>query len=122
VGTSLFMDGNATPSQAVVQGGGHGFRLSAQAIKNEVYRAGPVLNTLLRYTQALIAQVAQTALCNRFHSIDQQLCRRLLLGLDRSLSDELLMTQELVAKPAGRAPRRRDRRGPQAATGRRHSV
>ncbi len=101
VGISLFMGGNATPSRAVVQSAGRGYRLRAQAVKDEVQRAGPVLHTLLRYTQALIAQVAQTALCNRYHTIDQQLCRRLLVGLDRLPSDELLMTQELVASLLG---------------------
>ena len=101
VGLSLFMGGNATPGRAVVQSAGHGYRLRAQAVREELDCTGPVLRTLLRYTHALIAQVAQTALCNRFHSIDQQLCRRLLLGLDRSPSDELLMTQELVASLLG---------------------
>lgn len=101
VGISLFMGGNATPGRAVVQSAGQGYRLRAQAVREEVDCTGPVLRTLLRYTHALIAQVAQTALCNRFHSIDQQLCRRLLLGLDRSPSDELLMTQELVASLLG---------------------
>ena len=97
VGISSFMGGHGTPSRVVVQSAGQGYRLRAQVVKDEVERAGPVLHTLLRYTQALIAQVAQTALCNRYHSIDQQLCRRLLLGLDRLPSDELQMTQELVA-------------------------
>lgn len=97
VGLSLFMGGNATPGRAVVQSAGQGYRLRAQAVREEVDRTGAVLRTLLRYTHALIAQVAQTALCNRYHSIDQQLCRRLLLGLDRLPSDELQMTQELAA-------------------------
>jgi CRP-like cAMP-binding protein len=101
VGISLFMGGNATPSRAVVQSGGQGYRLRAQVVKNEVDRASPLLFMLLRYTQAMIAQVAQTAMCNRYHSIDQQLCRRLLLGLDRSPSDELAMTQELLASLLG---------------------
>jgi len=101
VGISLFMGGNGTPSRAVVQSAGRGYRLRAQAVKEAVERGGVVLHTLLRYTQALIAQVAQTAVCNRYHSIDQQLCRRLLLGLDRVPSDELLMTQELVASLLG---------------------
>jgi CRP-like cAMP-binding protein len=101
VGISLFMGGNATPSLAVVQSAGQGYRLRAQAVRNEFNRAGPVLSMLLRYTQAMIAQVAQTALCNRYHSIDQQLCRRLLLGLDRSPSQDLRMTQELVASLLG---------------------
>jgi CRP-like cAMP-binding protein len=101
VGMSLFMGGNATPGQAVVQSSGSAWRLNAQVLKDEVNRAGPALHTLLRYTQALIAQVAQTAACNRHHSIDQQLCRRLLLGLDRADSDELVMTQEAVAQMLG---------------------
>ena len=101
VGISLFMGGNATPSEAVVQSAGLGYRLSAQAVDDEVRRAGPVLGTLLRYTQAMIAQVAQTAMCNRYHSIDQQLARRLLVGLDRSPSDDLAMTQEGVANLLG---------------------
>jgi CRP-like cAMP-binding protein len=101
VGISLFMGGNATPGRAVVQSAGQGYRLHARSVKNEVERAGPALSMLLRYTQAMIAQVAQTAICNRFHSIEQQLCRRLLLGLDRSPSDELVMTQELAASLLG---------------------
>lgn len=101
VGISLFMGGDTTPSQAMVQSAGRGYRLRAQAVKNEVDRAGPVLDMLLRYTQAMIAQVAQTAVCNRYHSIDQQLCRRLLLGLDRLPSDELAMTQALAAELLG---------------------
>ncbi len=101
VGISLFMGGNATPSQTVVQSAGQAYRLRANMVKSEVDRAGPVLTMLLRYTQALIGQVAQTALCNRYHSIDQQMCRRLLLGLDRLPSDELLMTQELLASLLG---------------------
>ncbi len=101
VGISLFMGGHATPSEAVVQTAGHGFRLPAKTVMEEVHRAGPVLEMLLRYTQALIAQVVQTAACNRFHTIDQQLCRRLLLGLDRSSSDQLAMTQEAVASLLG---------------------
>ena len=101
VGLSLFMGGNATPSQAVVQSSGQGYRLSAQVVRNEVARGGAVLHMLLRYTQAMIAQVAQTAVCNRFHSIDQQLARRLLLALDRLPTDELEMTQELAANLLG---------------------
>jgi CRP-like cAMP-binding protein len=101
VGISLFMGGNATPSESVVQSAGQAYRLPARAVKNEVDRGGPVLNMLLRYTQTLIAQVAQTALCNRYHSIDQQLCRRLLLSLDRLPSEELVMTQELAASLLG---------------------
>ena len=101
VGISLFMGGGATPSQAVVQSAGQGYRLRAQLVKNEVDLAGPVLHMLLRYTQAMIAQVAQTAACNRYHSIDQLMCRRLLLGLDRLPSDALVMTQELMANLLG---------------------
>ncbi len=100
VGISLFMGGESTPSRAVVQSAGHGFRLAAQAIKDEFKRA-PVLHLLLRYTQALITQMAQTAVCNRHHSLDQQLCRWLLLSLDRLDGTELLMTQELIANMLG---------------------
>ena len=101
VGISLFMGGNAMPSRAVVQHPGQGYRLRAQVVKNELDRGGPALQMLLRYTQTLIAQVAQTAACNRYHSIDQRMCRRLLMGLDRLPSDELVMTQELLASLLG---------------------
>ena len=101
VGISLFMGGNTTPSQAVVQSAGQGYRLRAQQVTGEVERGGAVLQMLLRYTQALMAQVAQTAACNRYHSIDQLLCRRLLMGLERQRSDALLMTQELLASLLG---------------------
>jgi CRP-like cAMP-binding protein len=101
VGISLFMGGESTPSRAVVQSAGKGFRLKAQALKDEFNRAGPVLHLLLRYTQALITQMAQTAVCNRHHSLDQQLCRWLLLSLDRLQGDELVMTQELIANMLG---------------------
>ena len=101
VGMSLFMGGNATPSQAVVQGAGQAYRVGALAAQNEIDRSAAMLRLLLRYTQALIAQVAQTAVCNRYHSIEQQFCRRLLLGLDRSPSDELAMTQEGAAQLLG---------------------
>jgi CRP-like cAMP-binding protein len=101
VGVSLFMGGESTPSRAVVQSAGHGFRLKAQLMKDEFNRAGPVLHLLLRYTQALITQMAQTAVCNRHHSLDQQLCRWLLLSLDRLQSNELVMTQELIANMLG---------------------
>ncbi|MES2912590.1 MAG: Crp/Fnr family transcriptional regulator [Pseudomonadota bacterium] len=101
VGVSLFMGGGSTPSRAVVQSAGQGFRLSAQAMKEEFDRAGPVLHLLLRYTQALITQMAQTAVCNRHHSLDQQLCRWLLLSLDRLSGNELVMTQELIANMLG---------------------
>jgi CRP-like cAMP-binding protein len=101
VGISLFMGGESTPSRAVVQSAGQGFRLTAQAIRDEASRAGPVLHVLLRYTQALITQMAQTAVCNRHHSLDQQLCRWLLLSLDRLNGTELVMTQELIANMLG---------------------
>ena len=100
VGISLFMGGDSTPSRAVVQSAGQGFRLKAQTIKDEFKRA-PVLHLLLRYTQALITQMAQTAVCNRHHSLDQQLCRWLLLSLDRLQGNELVMTQELIANMLG---------------------
>ena len=101
VGISLFMGGNTTPSQAVVQSAGQGYRLRAQQVTSEVDRGGVVLQMLLRYTQTLIAQVAQTAACNRYHSIDQLLCRRLMMGLERLPSDALVMTQELLASLLG---------------------
>src|SRR5271168_3583559 len=101
VGISLFMGGGSTPSRAVVQSAGHGFRLSSQRMKEEFDRAGPVLHLLLRYTQALITQMSQTAVCNRHHSLDQQLCRWLLLSLDRLQGNELNMTQELIANMLG---------------------
>ena len=101
VGISLFMGGESTPSRAVVQSAGHGLRLKAQLMKNEFERAGPVLHLLLRYTQALITQMAQTAACNRHHTLDQQLCRWLLLSLDRLRTNDLAMTQELIANMLG---------------------
>jgi CRP-like cAMP-binding protein len=101
VGISLFMGGQSTTSRAVVQSAGQGFRLRANLMMQEFNRAGPVLHLLLRYTQALITQMAQTAVCNRHHSLDQQLCRWLLLSLDRLPSDELVMTQELIANMLG---------------------
>jgi CRP-like cAMP-binding protein len=101
LGISLFMGGETTPSRAVVQSAGFGFRLKAQLLKNEFARFGPFLHLLLRYTQALITQMAQTAVCNRHHSVDQQLCRWLLLSLDRLDSSELTMTQELIANMLG---------------------
>ena len=100
VGISLFMGGESTPSRAVVQSAGEGFRLPARVIKEEFNRT-PVLHLLLRYTQALITQMAQTAVCNRHHSLDQQLCRWLLLSLDRLPGNELVMTQELIANMLG---------------------
>ena len=101
VGISLFMGGESTPSRAVVQSAGHGFRLDAETMKTEFNRAGPVLHLLLRYTQALITQMSQTAVCNRHHSLDQQLCRWLLLSLDRLEGTDLVMTQELIANMLG---------------------
>jgi CRP-like cAMP-binding protein len=101
VGVSLFMGGESTPSRAVVQSAGAGVRLKAQIMKEEFNKAGPVLHLLLRYTQALITQMSQTAVCNRHHSLDQQLCRWLLLSLDRLQGDELVMTQELIANMLG---------------------
>jgi CRP-like cAMP-binding protein len=101
VGISLFMGGDSTPSRAVVQSAGAGFRLKAALMKDEFDRAGPVMHLLLRYTQALITQMAQTAVCNRHHSLDQQLCRWLLLSLDRLSGSELVMTQELIANMLG---------------------
>ncbi len=101
VGVSLFMGGESTPSRAVVQSGGLGCRLDAQLMKAEFNKAGPVLHLLLRYTQALITQMAQTAVCNRHHSLDQQLCRWLLLSLDRLEGNDLVMTQELIANMLG---------------------
>ena len=100
VGISLFMGGESTPSRAVVQSAGRGFRIEAQVVKDEFIKM-PVLHLLLRYTQALITQMAQTAACNRHHSLDQQLCRWLLLSLDRLQGDELVMTQELIANMLG---------------------
>ena len=101
VGISLFMGGDATSSQAVVQSAGKAYRIHALLVKDAVDRPGPVLTLLLRYTQAVISQMAITAMCNRYHSIDQQICRRILLALDRLPSDELVMTQELLASLLG---------------------
>ena len=101
VGISIFMGGGSTPSRAVVQSAGLGYRLRADVIKTEFDRAGPVMHLLLRYIQALITQMAQTAVCNRHHSLDQQLCRWLLLSLDRLQSKQLVMTQELIANMLG---------------------
>jgi CRP-like cAMP-binding protein len=95
------MGGETTPSRAVVQSAGVGFRLKAQMMKDEFNRAGPTMHLLLRYTQALITQMAQTAACNRHHSLDQQLCRWLLLSLDRLEGSDLVMTQELIANMLG---------------------
>lgn len=101
VGVSLFMGGETTPSRAVVQSAGHAYRLPGNVLKTEFYRGGPMQRLLLRYTQALLTQMAQTAVCNRHHTVDQQLCRWLLLSHDRLGSNELLMTQELIANMLG---------------------
>ena len=101
VGVALFMGGESTPSRAIVQSAGQAYRLPGQKIKDEFNRHGDVLLLLLRYTQSLITQMAQTAVCNRHHSIDQQLCRWLLLSLDRLPSNQLTMTQELIANMLG---------------------
>ena len=101
VGISMFMGGETTPSRAVVQSAGECYRLKADLLKQEFNRAGPTMHLLLRYTQALITQMAQTAVCNRHHTVDQQLCRWLLLSLDRLSSNELVMTQELMANMLG---------------------
>jgi len=101
LGISLFMGGNTTPSRAIVQSAGQAYRLKADLLKDEFERYGATMRLLLRYTQALITQMAQTAVCNRHHSVDQQLCRWLLLSLDRMASNELSMTQELIANMLG---------------------
>jgi len=101
VGISLFMGGESTPSRAVVQSAGQAYQLSAKLIKEEFNRSHAVMHLLLRYTQALITQMAQTAVCNRHHSLDQQLCRWLLLSMDRLRGNELVMTQELIANMLG---------------------
>jgi CRP-like cAMP-binding protein len=101
VGIALFMGGESTPSRAVVQSAGYGYRLRAGVLKNEFGQGGELQHLLLRYTQALITQMAQTAVCNRHHAVEQQLCRWLLLSLDRLPSNELTMTQELIANMLG---------------------
>jgi CRP-like cAMP-binding protein len=101
VGIALFMGGETTPSRAVVQSAGHGYRLRSALLKKEFERGGALQHLLLRYTQALITQMTQTAVCNRHHSVDQQLCRWLLLSLDRLLDNKLVMTQELIANMLG---------------------
>jgi CRP-like cAMP-binding protein len=101
VGISLFMGGGTTPSRAVVQSAGHAFRMRAEFIRDEFHLAGPVQFLFLRYTQALLTQMGQTAVCNRHHGVDQQLCRWLLMSLDRLSSTELTMTQELIANMLG---------------------
>ena len=101
VGVSLFMGGESTPSRAVVQSAGEGYRIRGSVVKKEFARGGALQHLALRYTQALITQMAQTAVCNRHHSVDQQLCRWLLLSLDRLTGNELKMTQELIANMLG---------------------
>jgi len=101
VGVSLFMGGETTTSRAVVQSAGYAYRLRGQVLKDEFFCAGPMQHLLLRYTQALLTQMAQTAVCNRHHSLDQQFCRWLLLSLDRLSSNKLVMTQELIANMLG---------------------
>ena len=101
VGVSLFMGGGSTPSRAVVHSAGHAYRLRANLMKSEFERGGELQHLLLRYTQAMITQVAQTAVCNRHHSLEQRLCRWLLLSLDRLPSNEVYMTQELIANALG---------------------
>jgi CRP-like cAMP-binding protein len=101
IGVALFMGGETMRSRAVVQSAGDAYRLEGQLLKEEFNRAGPLKQLLLRYTQALLTQMSQTAACNRHHSLDQQLCRRLLVSLDRLSSNELTMTQELIAKMLG---------------------
>jgi CRP-like cAMP-binding protein len=101
VGIALFMGGETTPSRAVVQSAGHAYRLKSAVLKNEFERGGALQHLLLRYTQAMITQMAQTAVCNRHHSLEQQLCRWLLLSLDRLSSNVLTMTQELIANMLG---------------------
>ena len=118
LGISLFMGGETTPSRAVVQSAGHGFRLKADLLKTEFGRFGPTMHLLLRYTQALITQMAQTAVCNRHHSVDQQLCRWLLLSLDRLAIERTVDDAGIDRQHAGRAPRRRHR-GRREVAGRR---
>ena len=101
LGISLFMGGNTTPSRAVVQSKGEAYRLKAHILLDEFNRGGPTQNLLLRYTQALITQMTQTAVCNRHHTVEQQLCRWLLLSLDRLSNNSLVMTQELIANMLG---------------------
>ena len=101
VGISLVLSGSNSPNQALVQTAGKGYRMRAQAVKNAINRDGRILNILLRYSQAMITQVTQTAVCNRHHTIDQQLCRRLLLSLDRLSANEIAITQETLASMLG---------------------
>jgi CRP-like cAMP-binding protein len=101
IGVALFMGGETTPSRAVVQSAGYAYRLKGQLLRREFTRSAAMQHLLLRYTQALLTQMAQTAVCNRHHSVDQQLCRWLLLSLDRLASNQLTMTQELIANMLG---------------------
>jgi CRP-like cAMP-binding protein len=101
IGVSLFMGGETTPSRAVVQSAGHAYQWSGKFLKEEFTRGGAMQHLLLRYTQALLTQMAQTAVCNRHHSLDEQLCRWLLLSLDRLSGNKLVMTQELIANMLG---------------------
>src|SRR5678810_516881 len=101
IGVSLFMGGETTPSRAIVQSAGYAYRLTGARLKQEFNRHGELLHILLRYTQSLLTQMSQTAVCNRHHTLDQQLCRWLLLSLDRLASNELTMTQELIANMLG---------------------
>ena len=101
IGVSLFMGGETTPSRAIVQSAGYAYRLTGNRLKQEFSRHGEMLHVLLRYTQSLITQMSQTAVCNRHHSLDQQLCRWLLLSLDRLAGNQLQMTQELIANMLG---------------------
>jgi len=101
IGVASFLGGESTPSQAVVLSAGYAYRLGADLLKNEFEHGGPLQHLLLRYTQALITQMAQTAVCNRHHSVDQQLCRWLLLSLDRLPSNKIAMTHELIANMLG---------------------
>ncbi len=101
LGISLFMGGETTPSRAIVQSAGAAYRLPSPRVQREFNRAGPLMHLLLHYTQALITQMAQTAVCNRHHTVDQQLCRWLLMSLDRLSTSKLTMTQELIANMLG---------------------
>ncbi len=101
VGVALFMGGESTPSRAIVRSAGHAFRVKAEILKEEFARGRKLHDLLLRYTQALLTQMAQLAVCNRHHCVEQQLCRWLLLGLDRLPSNEMIMTQELIANTLG---------------------
>jgi CRP-like cAMP-binding protein len=105
LGVSLFMGGESTSSRAVVQSAGGAYRLTAERMREEFYRAGPVFHLLLRYTQALMTQMVQTAACNKHHSLDQQFCRWLLLSLDRLQGTEMIMTQKLIAHMLGVDPK-----------------